>query len=65
MNSAIFNFPGLAEGINRWYEIDITAQNEGTAVSGKYIHIRFTEIQSPGSGWFNADLGLLRIGVSE
>ena len=61
---AEFAFDVLTDGI-KWYEINIAAQNGGTAVSGQYIQIRFTEISTPGTGWFNADLGLLRIAVEQ
>jgi hypothetical protein len=52
----------------RWYENDITAQNDGNPVTARYVQIRFTELSprdTSSQRWRDGRLAQLRIGVTE
>ena len=58
---ADFNHTGQITSF-RWYEVDIGAQNDWNPVSGRYIQVRFTDLD-PASDWLNGFLSELRVGV--
>jgi len=62
---ATFDHRGTLDSY-KWYDIDITEQNEDNPVSGRYIQVRFTSRNMfTDPDWLNGTLGQLKVGLAE
>ena len=63
---AVFDFDPDSLGLvlnNMWLEIDITKQNDGNPVRGRYLQIRFTHLSPRADGWLSGEFNRLQIGI--